>query len=278
MPASPGTVSLTKRPSAQGGPALDVLPLVIQAVPPARPDRPTKTGVVIAAWILLAFACAGSLIPGLGFGMWLIISPLLLITLVLGVVAILKGRTVGGLLIIAMSLIVVPLFVTVAPFASTALALTAAPSVLPPSAPQDPMPQEAGPLAGVVSMPMASSGGMPEGTTTTREEPNLTAIAADLPVTTSDHLSDAVTAPKLAPINAMAEESGVESVRTGLISAKVRYAVLRTQPTLFSKGLGRLLPGSKVTLGAPVENSSWISVSTVDGRRGYLVRREIDFQ
>lgn len=90
-------------------------------VPPRAHGNPAST----AAWILLAFACAGSLIPGLGFGMWLIVGPILLVTLVLGIFAINRGSAINGVLIILMSLIVVPIFVAIAPFVGAGIALGA---------------------------------------------------------------------------------------------------------------------------------------------------------
>ena len=57
--------------------------------------------------------------------MWLIVGPILLVTLVLGIIAINRGSAINGVLIILMSLIVVPLFVAIAPFVGTGIALGA---------------------------------------------------------------------------------------------------------------------------------------------------------
>jgi hypothetical protein len=72
-------------------------------------------GVSLASWALLALCCVASLIPGLGFGVWVVAGPVLLITFVLGIIAISRGGTLQGVLILLASLIVVPVFVFVAP-------------------------------------------------------------------------------------------------------------------------------------------------------------------
>ena len=93
----------------------------------AAPNPPRESNSAsIAAWILLVLACIGACIPGLGFGVWIIIVPILLITLILGIIAISKGSTWNGVWIILASLIVVPAFVVLAPIVSTALAIGAA--------------------------------------------------------------------------------------------------------------------------------------------------------
>jgi hypothetical protein len=64
----------------------------------------------LASWALLALCCIASLLPGLGFGVWLVAGPILLITFVLGVIAI---------SLLLASLIVVPVFVFIAPIVTT---------------------------------------------------------------------------------------------------------------------------------------------------------------
>jgi hypothetical protein len=66
----------------------------------------------LASWALLALCCIASLLPGLA-------GPILLITFVLGIIAISRGGTVQGVLILLASLIVVPVFVFIAPIVTT---------------------------------------------------------------------------------------------------------------------------------------------------------------
>ena len=73
----------------------------------------------MASWALLAICCSASLIPGLGFAVWFVAAPVLLITFVLGIIAISRGGTLQGMLILVASLIVVPVFVFVAPIVTT---------------------------------------------------------------------------------------------------------------------------------------------------------------
>lgn len=89
-------------------------------------NQRASNSAAIASWVLLIFACIGSLVPGLGFAVWLIIVPILLITLVLGILAINRGSAFQGVIIILMSLIVVPAFVFCAPIISTVVAIGAA--------------------------------------------------------------------------------------------------------------------------------------------------------
>ena len=67
--------------------------------------------------------------PGLGFGVWLVAAPLLLVTLVLGIIAISRGGTLHGVLILLASLIAVPVFVFVAPIVTTGAVLATAKSI-----------------------------------------------------------------------------------------------------------------------------------------------------
>ena len=91
-------------------------PTVVQVVAP----RPlSHWGVSLASWALLALCCIASLLPGLGFGVWLVAGPILLITFVLGIIAISRGGTLQGVLILLASLIVVPVFVFIAPIVTT---------------------------------------------------------------------------------------------------------------------------------------------------------------
>jgi GYF domain 2 len=102
------------------------IPTVVQVVAP----RPlSHKGVSLASWTLLSLCCIASLIPGLGFGVWLVAAPLLLITFVLGIIAISRGGTLQGVLILLASLIVVPIFVFIAPIVTTGAVFAATSTV-----------------------------------------------------------------------------------------------------------------------------------------------------
>jgi len=79
--------------------------------------------LIIASWVLIGLICLVSLIPFLGFGSWLIVGPVLFVTLVMGIIVLARGATLHGLGIMFTSLIVAPVFVVVAPFASSLLGL-----------------------------------------------------------------------------------------------------------------------------------------------------------
>jgi hypothetical protein len=271
----------TQRPLAQP-------PLVFESQTQRSyvPQRKQGNPAAVAAWLLLAFACAGSLIPGLGFGMWLIVGPILLITLVLGIVAISRGSAVNGVMIILMSLIVVPLFVVVAPFVGTGVALgafnspdaaTNAPSTsATPFADLDTL-QNAMPAledSNSTSKALLSGNDQAFGDThqQTSPEPNPVQPNERAPIlhAAQDFLDDR---------SSIAPDTTRANAPTRLdseITARVRYAVLRTRPSTFSKGLGRLEPGTPVQAGDRMINDDWMSVTTADGKKGYLKADQVE--
>ena len=266
MPAMAGPASVPMRHVQQV--RTDPPPLVF-ASSQRRAEAKESSSAATAAWILLVFACAGSLIPGLGFGMWLIIAPILLITLVLGVLAISKGRTTSGVMIILMSLVVVPAFVAIAPFVGTLLAVGAADGVN--ESVSSPGPAPAGPGAipenGLLGLDLDGGAAAPESVVaqpTPVEQP--AAATAEAPPQVE--LREEAPEPTESPV--------LQTSSSAVVSGSVEYAVLRSQPTLFSKGLGRLAPGTQIMLRAGVPESEWVSAITSDGREGFLRRGELD--
>ena len=79
-------------------------------------------GLILGAWLMIGVTCLVSLIPGIGFATWLIAAPVLLITFILGIVALTKGATTQGILILLASAIAAPVFLFVAPIVTTATA------------------------------------------------------------------------------------------------------------------------------------------------------------
>ena len=69
------------------------------------------TGLIIVSWCLLILTCLISMIPGVGFIAWLIGAPVLLVSLVCGIVAISKGASLQGVLILLFTLIIAPVII-----------------------------------------------------------------------------------------------------------------------------------------------------------------------
>ena len=76
-------------------------------------------GLARAAWIIIGVICLIALIPAVGLLTWFIAFPVLVATFVLGIIAITRGGTLQGVLILLVSLIVAPAYLLVAPMLST---------------------------------------------------------------------------------------------------------------------------------------------------------------
>ena len=76
-------------------------------------------GLTRAAWIIIGVICFIALIPAIGLLTWFIALPVLVATFVLGIIAITKGGTLQGVLILLVSLIFAPAYLLVAPMLST---------------------------------------------------------------------------------------------------------------------------------------------------------------
>lgn len=97
---------------------------------PPRPVRYAPQQVVVvgrdqsggkavkAGWLILLASVIFAAIPGLGFLIYLLGVPLLIVAFVLGVVAIVKGRTAGGVLLMLFTLIIAPIAFMVVPLIS----------------------------------------------------------------------------------------------------------------------------------------------------------------
>ena len=80
---------------------------------------PNYKGVALAAWIMIVVICLIALIPAVGLLTWFIAFPVLVATFVLGIIAITRGGTLQGVLILLVSVIAAPVFLLIAPMAST---------------------------------------------------------------------------------------------------------------------------------------------------------------
>ena len=76
--------------------------------------------LILASWLMIGVTCLVALIPGVGFLTWIIAFPVLLVTFILGIITLTKGRTLQGVSILLTSLIAAPIFLVVAPIVTTA--------------------------------------------------------------------------------------------------------------------------------------------------------------
>lgn len=83
-------------------------------------------GLIKAGWILVAIACAVALIPFFGFASWLIAGPVFLATFIMSIIAMTRGGTLPGIILLFTSMLVGPIFVACAPFVSSLLGLAGA--------------------------------------------------------------------------------------------------------------------------------------------------------
>jgi hypothetical protein len=90
-------------------------------------------GLALASWILLGGTALVSLVPFLGFGAWVIAAPVFIATFVLGILILTRGGTLQGVLVLISTIIVVPIFIAIAPILSSALVGAAANSGSPES-------------------------------------------------------------------------------------------------------------------------------------------------
>jgi hypothetical protein len=103
-----------------------------QAAPQNTPSDPKK--LILASWIMIGAICLVALIPGFGFLTWLIAFPVLLATLIMGILTLRKGSKLQGVSILLVSLIVAPAFLLLAPLVTTLGAVAVAGSSIDPSA------------------------------------------------------------------------------------------------------------------------------------------------
>jgi len=75
--------------------------------------------LVLISYTLILILCVFALFPVYGLFAWLVAIPILLLTFVLGIVAIAKDRIVNGIFIILLSVIGAPIFILIASILST---------------------------------------------------------------------------------------------------------------------------------------------------------------
>ena len=121
-------VTLPGVPAASAAPVPPPAPAFAASAVPAQPAPSHATvpaasqsyqGMVVTSWILLGVTFVISLIPVLGCGSWLLVWPVALATLIMGIVTLNRGGKTPGILLIAASILIVPLAL-VAPVITTA--------------------------------------------------------------------------------------------------------------------------------------------------------------
>lgn len=249
-------------------------PLVFagESVAIRRARTAPSNGAVVASWLLFLFAAVGSLVPGFGFGIWLIIGPILVITLILGILSINRGGAIQGVVIILMSLIVIPLFVFVAPIVSTVLALS-------PGAPAQIIAADRSDGTGFLSGLTAANSAEDSAPVAQVDQTGAADVSQSIDM--QERAAERYIAPPVLVAAASAQAQGTNSAEApkfarAVVSGSGDYVVLRTSPTMFSKGLGRLEPGTELQVDPQAMASRWANVSTADGRMGYLKRTDFE--
>lgn len=83
-------------------------------------------GLVKTSWILIVVACLLAVIPFFGFASWFIAGPIFLATFIMSIMAMSRGGTTQGILLLLTSMFIAPLFVICAPFISSLLGIAGA--------------------------------------------------------------------------------------------------------------------------------------------------------
>jgi hypothetical protein len=124
--AQPAPVQAPPQPQAQ--------PQQLHAPAYAAPQAPQQNHqanpkkLILASWLMIGVTCLVALIPGIGFLTWIIAFPVLLVTFILGILTLTRGRTMQGVMILLTSLIAAPVFLVVAPIITTVGAVAASDS------------------------------------------------------------------------------------------------------------------------------------------------------
>ncbi len=96
------------------------------AASPAQPSavsapKPSSKNLVLISYILLGFTALVSVIPVLGCFSWVMLIPVLIATITLGILILKQGGQRDGIIILALSLVVLPVFTVIAPIVTTAI-------------------------------------------------------------------------------------------------------------------------------------------------------------
>ena len=240
--------------------------------PDPSPQR-APSSAAIAAWILIIFACTLALVPVLGFAVWLIAAPILLVTLVLGIIAASDGRAVNGTIIILASLIVAPLFILCAPIISTLVVAGAASNA-----------ESALNEASNTAAPAESSYLLEEqdhvdntifqetATDVSEDEDQYSPPAASHPVPAR---TAATRAPASPPSGSTEPPTGFPYPARIVDPLGRASIVLQSTPSMLGKNLHQVAVGTLVH--ASGFDGEWINVRLDDGQVGYVRRKQLLF-
>jgi uncharacterized protein DUF4339 len=76
-------------------------------------------GMAVASWILLGLTALLSVVPVLGFAAWFLAFVVIPVAFILAIVILTRGGKTQGILILVTSVVLLPVFIVVAPLAST---------------------------------------------------------------------------------------------------------------------------------------------------------------
>lgn len=99
------------------------------------------------AWLLIILACGLAMLPFLGFISWLVATPVLTATLILSIVVMYRGGVIQGGILLALSVVVAPLFIFLAPTLSSTVGMAALMAKFGKSAEADATPKSKQPAA-----------------------------------------------------------------------------------------------------------------------------------
>jgi hypothetical protein len=126
LPSTPSVQAPPPPRSVAPSPQQQVSTYSASQAPQATPHNPKK--LILASWLMIGFTCLVALIPGIGFLTWIVAAPILLVTFIMGILTLSKGKTLQGVSILLVSLIAAPIFLVVAPIITTAGAVAASES------------------------------------------------------------------------------------------------------------------------------------------------------
>ena len=121
-------------PSGPASPAMPTPPAAPSPAPSASPARPAQTsssatthqqlvksykGMAVVSWVLLGLTALLSIVPVLGFGAWLLAFIVIPVAFILAIVILTRGGKAQGIFILITSVVLLPVFIVVAPLAST---------------------------------------------------------------------------------------------------------------------------------------------------------------
>ena len=76
-------------------------------------------GMAITSWILMIVTCLLSIIPVIGFATWVIAFVVIPLVIIFGIVILTRGGTGQGIFLLICAIVIMPVFLLVAPLAST---------------------------------------------------------------------------------------------------------------------------------------------------------------